>query len=339
MNVELDINLQDNKHLYLQIIDSIITLIADGKLRIGDKVPSINQLSEEHLLSRDTVEKAYKELMKKGIIQSLRGRGYFVNRIDVRKDLRILVIFNRLSQYKKLIFESIVHTLGNDATIDLIIHHSNLFLFNCIVNNNQGLYDYYVIAPHFNEQINEAINIIKTIPKEKVILIDMDFPAPHNAFSCVYQDREKDLTEALKEGLPLLRKYQKLVLVFPTIVSHPLEIIQGFRLFCIVNQFEYQILRGLDDNWEVCEGEAYVVIEEADLATIIKKCRKEELTIGKQVGILSYNDTPLKEVLLDGITVVSTDHELMGKTVAHLILERKFDKIKNPFALIRRKSL
>jgi len=81
------------------------------------------------------------------------------------------------------------------------------------------------------------------------------------------------------------------------------------------------------------------VIEETDLVTLIKSCQTKGLKIGKDVGIISYNETPLKEILLDGITVISTDHHKMGETAAKLILENRKEKIKNPFVLIQRKSL
>ena len=44
---------------YQQIVDSIIYNISEGNLKMDDKIPSINLFSEEYLLSRDTVEKAY----------------------------------------------------------------------------------------------------------------------------------------------------------------------------------------------------------------------------------------------------------------------------------------
>ncbi len=65
----------------------------------------------------------------------------------------------------------------------------------------------------------------------------------------------------------------------------------------------------------------------------------KKLKIGKDVGIISYNETPLKEILLDGITVITTDHGFMGETAARLILNDSVEKIKNPFSFIRRKSL
>ena len=82
-----------------------------------------------------------------------------------------------------------------------------------------------------------------------------------------------------------------------------------------------------------------MVIEETDLVNLIKSCQTKKLTIGKDIGIISYNETLLKEILLDGITVISTDHQLMGETAAKLILENRKEKVKNPFTFIKRKSL
>ena len=86
-------------------------------------------------------------------------------------------------------------------------------------------------------------------------------------------------------------------------------------------------------------GEAYIVIEETNLVNLIKSCRSGELKVGKDVDIISYNETPLKEILLDGISIISTDHAKMRETAARLILENRKEKIKNPFTLILRKSL
>jgi len=72
---------------------------------------------------------------------------------------------------------------------------------------------------------------------------------------------------------------------------------------------------------------------------LIKICRSKKLMVGKDVGIISYNETPLKEILLNGITVLSTDHAKMGESAARLILENRKEKIKNPFSLLIRKSL
>jgi DNA-binding LacI/PurR family transcriptional regulator len=105
------------------------------------------------------------------------------------------------------------------------------------------------------------------------------------------------------------------------------------------NDFKNKVINEINSNTAINKGEVYIVIEETDLVQLIKNCNSKKLRIGKDVGIISYNETPLKEILIDGISVISTDHAKMGETAAELILENRQEKIKNPFKLILRKSL
>jgi DNA-binding transcriptional regulator YhcF (GntR family) len=339
MEIQFDIEFKESAPKYMQIIKSLLLAIGKGKLKRGDKIPSINQLSEEYLLSRDTVEKAYKHLIKDGVLISVRGKGYFINRIDIETTVRILLVFNKISNYKKQIYNAFVENLGRNVNVDLHIHHSNVNIFKNLIKNSLGEYDYYVIMPHFYDKAEEAIEALKLIPAEKLILLDKDIDLNTKKHSSVFQNFEKDIVAALNEAIDLLKIYQKLVLIFPTMIPYPKEIIKGFRIFCIQHQFEHEIIYDFHEDSGVTKNAAYVVIEENDLVNLIKKCREQKLEIGKDIGIISYNETPLKEILLDGITTISTDHEQMGKTAAQLINENRKAIIKNPFTLIKRKSL
>jgi len=340
MEIQFDIDFKESAPKYMQIIKSLLLAIGKGKLKRGDKIPSINQLSEEYLLSRDTVEKAYKHLIKDGVLISVRGKGYFINRVDIETTSRILLVFNKISNYKKQIYNSFVENVGRNVIVDLHIHHSNINIFNNLIKNSLGEYDYYVIMPHFYENEEEAVKILNLIPAEKLILLDKDILENSTAkHSAVYQNFEKDILHTLNEAIDLLQVYKRLILIFPTLIPYPKEIINGFRLFCIQHQFEYEIMYETDENITVLKDAAYVIIEETDLVNLIKKCHEQQLVVGKDVGIISYNETPLKEILLDGITTISTDHEQMGKSAARLVMQNKTESIKNPFTLIRRKSL
>ena len=55
---------------YKQIIASIEEAIAVKRLQRGDKLPSVNKVSLEFSISRDTVLLAYEELKKRGIVFS-----------------------------------------------------------------------------------------------------------------------------------------------------------------------------------------------------------------------------------------------------------------------------
>ena len=339
MEIQFDIEFKESAPKYMQIIKSLLLAIGKGKLKRGDKIPSINQLSEEYLLSRDTVEKAYKHLIRDGVLISVRGKGYFINRVDIETTVRILLVFNKISNYKKQIYNAFVENLGRNVNVDLHIHHSNVNIFKNLIKNSLGEYDYYVIMPHFYDKAEEAIDVLKLIPGEKLILLDKDVELNTKKHSSVFQNFEKDIVSALTEAIDLLKGYNKIILIFPTIIPYPKEIIKGFRIFCIQQAQEHEIIYDFQENSAVTNNAAYVVIEENDLVNLIKKCREQQLTIGKDIGIISYNETPLKEILLDGITTISTDHEQMGKTAAQLINENRKAIIKNPFTLIRRKSL
>lgn len=334
---EIDSNRRTPK--YLQIVNSITKAIKQGHYKKGDRLFSINELSNEFLLSRDTVQKAYELLAKDRIIEGIRGKGFYINRTDIVAPYRILLLFNKISNYKKMIYNSFVQSMGRKATVDLKVHHSNSRLFSDIIESNLGEYDYYVIMPHFYEDVEEACTAIRKIPAEQVLILDKDLGHAGQDYAAVYQDFQNDIGEALESGLETLKKYRKLVLVHPKFPAYPYEIILGFRSFCLQQDFSHEILREINLNDQPQPGTAYIVIEETDLVNLIKNCRSAKLKVGKDIGIISYNETPLKEILLDGISVISTDHGKMGETAARMILDNKLGKVKNPFTLIQRKSL
>jgi DNA-binding transcriptional regulator YhcF (GntR family) len=324
---------------YIQIVNAVTNAIKQGKLKKGDHIFSINELSDEYLLSRDTVQKAYSLLRKKGVITAVKGKGFYINRTDITTPYRVLLIFNKISNYKKQIYNAFVQTMGDKAVVDLKIHHFSIQLFENLIADTINDYDYYVLMPHFYDDADEIYSILKKIPPDQLVILDKDLPYTYSKYAGVYQDFKNDIYNALESGLELLKKYNKIILVYPKIIPYPKEIITGFRSFCNGHNFPYEIINEIDSDTPVNKKEVYVVIEETDLVTLIKSCQTKGFKIGKDVGIISYNETPLKEILLDGITVISTDHHKMGETAARLILENRKEKIKNPFVLIQRKSL
>ena len=324
---------------YLQIVHSVTRSIKNGVLKKGDKILSINELSNEFILSRDTVQKAYKILEETQIIVPVKGKGFYINRTDITKYYRILLLFNKMSNYKKQIYNSFVKEMGDKATIELKIYHCDTDIFLSILRASMHEYDYYIIMPHFYDNNEEAYDAIKEIPSEQLLVLDKEIPNNETGYAAVYQDFKNDIVAALESALPHLKKYRKLVLAHPVSSPYPAEILTGFRNFCMQYEFPFAIVHEITNHTILNTGEVYIVIEETDLVNLIKGCRSQGFQIGETIGIISYNDTPLKEILLDGITVISTDHTHMGEMAAKLILENRKEKIKNPFALIIRKSL
>jgi DNA-binding LacI/PurR family transcriptional regulator len=90
---------------------------------------------------------------------------------------------------------------------------------------------------------------------------------------------------------------------------------------------------------DVKNDEAFVLISDDDLYRFIKICKTKSWKPGKDVGLVAYNDNPVKELLEDGITTISTNHDAIGRFAAQMILTGDFRRIKSPFEFIQRNSL
>lgn len=323
---------------YQQVVDTIVSDIEIGLVKVGDKIPSINETSEEYYLSRDTVEKAYKILRRRGIITAVRGKGFYVSSTTRNEGKRILLVLNKLSDHKKTIYNSFVKTLGDTATVDLQIHHSDSRMLEKIIIESLGRYDYYVLMPHLRDETESVKAAINKIPKERLLLLNKDMEGIEGEYGCVFEDFELDIHQALYTGIEKIRKYKKLFLVFPTENYYCVGIKNGFVNFCEEEGFEYEIMERACHH-DVRSRELYVVIEEADLVEIVKKASAKNLKLGKQIGMITYNDTPFKEILAGGISVLSTDFMRMGETMAEMVKNHSRKKIKNPFKLILRNSI
>lgn len=72
------IDYKSRKPIYEQIIENMKQLVVSGVLQRDDQVPSVRQLAQELAINPNTIQKAYAELERQGVIYSLKGRGSFV---------------------------------------------------------------------------------------------------------------------------------------------------------------------------------------------------------------------------------------------------------------------
>jgi len=323
---------------YQQIINSVLKAIESKRLQQQDILPSINDLSYELDVSRDTAEKGYRHLKKIGVLGSVPGKGYFIKNANLDRVLNICLLFNKLSAHKKIIYDSFVEALGDNVAIDFYIYNNDFSLFKKLLTNKHEDYTHYVIIPHFIEGGGNAYEIIGTLPKDKLILLDKKIPGLGDDVAAVYENFSKDIYNALKEAGDRLTKYDTLKILFPKNSYYPQEIVDGFCRFCQDYAFNYKVINNIKDE-EIKKGEVYISVMEDDLVHLIEGTMKLELEVGKEVGIISYNETPVKKIILNGITTISTDFQRMGKMAAELILNDSREHIEVPFILTLRNSL
>lgn len=73
--------------VYLQLRDLLQEKIASGEYRTGDRIPSETELSSYHNISRMTVRQATNELFGAGMLYKIRGKGTFVAKPKMSRDL------------------------------------------------------------------------------------------------------------------------------------------------------------------------------------------------------------------------------------------------------------
>lgn len=78
MPVTFNINTGSNSPIYRQITDQVRLAVTQGKLAIGDQLPSVRALAEDLVVNPNTVARAYGDLTREGLLESRAGRGVFI---------------------------------------------------------------------------------------------------------------------------------------------------------------------------------------------------------------------------------------------------------------------
>jgi GntR family transcriptional regulator len=101
----LNLDPRSNTPIWEQVVHQIKELILKEILQPEDKLPSVRELSGTLLINPNTVSKAYQELERQGIIETLRGKGTFVSAfITPRADEQKITEMKQ--QIKQLVIEA-----------------------------------------------------------------------------------------------------------------------------------------------------------------------------------------------------------------------------------------
>ena len=89
------IDIHSSVAVYVQIENHVQFAIASGRLKPGDQLPSVRELSERLGVNPNTVAKSYRDLEVMGLLYTRRGMGVFVNKSiegKCREDCRKRII-------------------------------------------------------------------------------------------------------------------------------------------------------------------------------------------------------------------------------------------------------
>ncbi len=294
-----------------QLIDYIQKSIAARELSYGDKLPSINQLSRDFHISRDTVFKAFSDLKGRGIIESVHGKNYYVSSVN----RNILLLLDEYTPFKEILYNTLRANLPTYYHIDLWFHQYNEQLFNHIIDNAAGMYSHYIVMNYHNEQFSDSL---AKLDKKRLLLLDFG-KFDKNGFSYICQDFDEALYMALDSIKEQLRRYCKLYFVFNKNLKHPASSKQFFSKFCIDNDFAFEIVDEVNEKSTITGSSFYLVIKQEDIVGIIRQGRREQLLMQRDYGLLAYNENPFYDVIDAGISSISIDWMRMGELASSFI--------------------
>ena len=313
-----------------QLVHSISSAISHGTLNKGEVLPSVNQLSSESGYSRDTVFKAYLQLKNLGLIDSTPQKGYFV----AARTQKVFMLLDDFSAFKEQLYQSFRRNLPESCSVDLLFHHYNKQVFKQLIQNNIGRYNIYIVMNISHDKIDP---VLRKIENKKLLILDMGYP--ENEMNYLLQDFDEAVVKCLSQGLNEIQKYEEFILIYSEKnTPHPAKTLAAFKRFCHFNSIDHRILEKFNEK-QLKAGQVYLTIKDSDLVEVVKAGFKKDFQIGKDFGLISYNDTPIKEITGGGITVISTDFGLMGEKAAAFVTNRQPMAEVLPTRLIMRKTL
>lgn len=334
------INKQDNTPLYRQICQQVRQLIRDGQLQPGQLLPSLNQLAIMLDISRETTKKAYNQLLREGLLIAQQGKGIFVAGRRETDKKEILLILDKQSVYNQILVQAFQDTLQDSVHITILLHSQNLDVLDYYLNQHLDRYDYYVISPHFPLDARSqarAAKLLRRIPNRKLIMVDNWIQDVPGNYGVVYQDFRHDAYEGLSEGKADMGSQLK-VMVLPQSLYGGI-ILESVYDFARENGVEVSVSGTVPEHLE--KGDVVLVLNsqlDSGLALLARRIAEAGLLPGKDVRIIAYNEFPLNEVVLGGLTTLSTDFAEMGRQAARMVLSDTLCKIHNPFHLVRRST-
>ncbi|BDD12711.1 GntR family transcriptional regulator (plasmid) [Fulvitalea axinellae] len=316
---------------FQQLVNAVSDAVAGGTLKAGDALPSVNKVSEESGIARATVFKAYKELKKREVIQSTPAKGYYV--ADVTAN-RVFLFFDTYSDFKQRLYEAFRSKLPENYSLGLYFHHYNIEVFESLLLNSIGKYNTYLVMSFDNPKIPE---VLSKINPDNLIMLDWDINVEDKGYPAVVQNFDFQVEKALEIGLDRIRKYDSFHLVYHD-KSHPAATRSSFLKFCEEFGIKGSIIEK-NERIAVKKGQAYFTLREPELIEILRQCREKGYELGKDVGLVTYNDQPQLEFVDKGITVISTDFFRMGIEAAGQVLKRQKIRKLVPTTMILRNSL
>ena len=222
-----------------RMVNGIINAIDDKILEKGDMLPSVNAFIKELGLSRETIFKAFKDLISRGIIESKSRLGYFVINTDTGQTSKVALMMYAMDTFQQQLYNSFRNELGENVHLDVFFHHGNIDVFETILSHINGKYGMYVISPIPHPKTKKLLDMI---PRNKFLMIDRYEPL-EGEFNHITQEFEKSSYNAFVELAEAIAAFDEMIFILEYDALVPVEIVKAFKKFLKDYQIKGKIVK------------------------------------------------------------------------------------------------
>ncbi|SHL89364.1 GntR family transcriptional regulator [Mucilaginibacter sp. OK098] len=315
-----------------RFVQGMINAIDEKIVGQDEMLPSVNKLIKELGFSRETIVKGYKDLISRGIVEAKNRLGYFVGNGNTGQTLNVALLMYNLDTFEEQFYRNFRHELGQNVQLTTYFHHGNIEIFETILLQIKGKYGMYVVAPIPHPRTKE---LLETIPRNKFLMFDR-YEHLDGEFNHITQEFGQASYAIFSKLAPKIKQYDEFVFYHSQGSLDPEEIVESFKKFLkdfnINGRIEEEYITG-----SVEKGKVYFTLDNFALWQIMRDCKAKKLKPGKDLGVLSHNDEPAKEII--GITTFSSDFSQMGKIAGEAVLSKEKIQLTVPMILFDRHTL
>lgn len=300
------------------IANTVIDFVNSGTFKLGEPIPSIHKVADSCTIAKETIRQAYNILKRKGVVDSKRGRSYYTILEKYTDTPNVFLMFNYFgTPHKVETLKGIMDGVGDKARLSFFSHHKNPDTFVKTLEEAKGKYDYYVVMPLRDQK---CANALANFDQSKLLLIDIDIDYPNKNCSKIIQNFNENFYAILNDLADDINKYKDFT--FTMVLNNaPCEHKLAFQKFCKEQNLKNKILQKKITEADVTDKTIWIIFDDDDLVTVMKKSNQMNWQIKKDYAVISYNDIPIKHIICGGITTISIDFFALGNRVAKQIVD------------------
>lgn len=328
-----------------QIASRIRELIDSGRLSLGDRLPSVNEIIAHFQVSRDTAVKAYQELKDLGIIEATPNKACFVSNVLIRDDLRrVLFLVDSMTPYKERIYYGLLDTLKGGYYVDIMTHGDSFDILKAVYERYKSMRSCAALLVVPTASQGQEEEYFKYVNPGNLFFLDRRIPSLRHPSA--WQDFRSGFYHALSRETAVLSKYRKIVFL-TKFFTNPIveEMKEGISRFAdsanMAFEHRHTMFSDRDVRGKVAvePGELFIVLDDHLLTVTLDACAERGLVLGKDAGVVVVNDGFLYGHLPVPVSVLTADFYAMGVAAANFILTGEVPEAPVGTSLIVRESV